>query len=83
MKQAELDTFLTRHGGIAVCGDGANGPSYVTEDGWTVFLPLDRDEVVVRGPVCGHCGIRHTHDEPGGCYDPRWPRDGHTCPTKA
>jgi hypothetical protein len=51
MKRAELDDFLARHGGISVCGDGPNGPSYVTEDGWLVFLPLDRpDEAVVVEP---------------------------------
>ena len=74
VKRAELDDFLKRHGGIEVAGDGPNGPSYVTADGWTVFLPLDRDEAVVRSPIWA-LRMSHTHDEPGGCYDPCWPSE--------
>jgi hypothetical protein len=73
VKRTELDAFLARHGGISVCGDGPNGPSYVTEDGWTVWLPLDRPTVMeARSPqVCDRCGMYHNHDGPGLCYNPR------------
>jgi hypothetical protein len=69
LKRAELDDFLARHGGISIAGDGPNGPSYITEDGWTVRLPLDRPDVMeVASPyVCDTCGHRHTHDGGGYC----------------
>ena len=67
MKRSEVESFLKRHGGVAVCGDSPSGPMYQTADGWSVFVPLDSDEVVVRGPICPTCGWRHTHDEGGYC----------------
>jgi hypothetical protein len=50
VKRQDVNAFIAEHGGIRICGDGPDGPTYTLTDGWILFVPVVGKVAKARPP---------------------------------